>query len=104
MECKGPFWLSVFGSPPGTSSKGTNMKIGIVGAGNIGGALTRLFRATGHEVTVANSRGPESLAKLSAETGARAAVIEDAVRGQQDVVVAVPTNKDTSLPSQLFAT
>ena len=48
------------------------MKIGIVGTGNVGGALTRLFRAAGHEVTVANSRGPESLADLSAATGARA--------------------------------
>ena len=48
-------------------------KIALIGAGNIGGALTRLFRAAGHEVTIANSRGPESLAELSAETGARAA-------------------------------
>lgn len=79
------------------------MKIGIVGAGNIGGALTRLFRAAGHEVTVANSRGPESLAELSAETGARAAVIEDAVRGQEVVVVALPINKIPSLPRERFA-
>ena len=79
------------------------MKIGIVGAGNIGSALTRLFRATGHEVTIANSRGPESLADLSAETGARAAAMEDAVRGQEVVVVAVPTNKIPSLPRELFA-
>jgi predicted dinucleotide-binding enzyme len=86
-----------------TSSKGTNMKIGIVGAGNIGSALTRLLRAAGHEVTIANSRGPGSLADLSAETGARAAAIEDAVRGQEVVVVAVPTNKIPSLPRELFA-
>lgn len=79
------------------------MKIGIVGAGNIGSALTRLLRAAGHEVTIANSRGPESLADLSAETGARAAAIEDAVRGQEVVVVAVPTNKIPSLPRELFA-
>ena len=79
------------------------MKIGIVGAGNIGGALTRLFRAAGHDVTIANSRGPASLADLSAETGARAAAIEDAVRGQEVVVVAVPTNKILSLPRELFA-
>jgi predicted dinucleotide-binding enzyme len=79
------------------------MKIGIVGAGNIGGTLTHLFRAAGHEVTVANSRGPESLADLSAETGARAAVIDDAVRGQEVVVVALPMNKIPSLPPELFA-
>ena len=34
------------------------MRIGIIGAGNIGGALTRRLTALGHEVTVANSRGP----------------------------------------------
>src|ERR1700744_4040064 len=78
------------------------MKIGIVGAGNIGSALTHLFRAAGHEVTIANSRRPESLADLSAESGARAAVIEDAVRGQEVVVVAVPINKIPSLPRELF--
>jgi 8-hydroxy-5-deazaflavin:NADPH oxidoreductase len=79
------------------------MKIGIVGAGNIGGALTRLFRAAGHEVTIANSRGPESLAELSAETGATAAAIDDAVRGKEVVIVAVPAIKIPSLPRELFA-
>lgn len=48
------------------------MKIGIIGAGQIGSALTRRFRAVGHEVFVANSRGPETLAQLVAETGALA--------------------------------
>ena len=46
------------------------MKIGIIGAGNIGGTLTRRFTALGHKVFVANSRGPETLADLAAETGA----------------------------------
>jgi 8-hydroxy-5-deazaflavin:NADPH oxidoreductase len=36
------------------------MKIGIVGAGKIGGTLVRKLRASGHGVRVANSRGPES--------------------------------------------
>src|SRR3954453_12795673 len=36
-----------------------NMKIGIVGAGQIGGTLTRRLTALGHKVFVANSRGPE---------------------------------------------
>jgi hypothetical protein len=40
------------------------MKIGIIGAGQIGDTLTRRFRALGHEVFVANSRGPETLSDL----------------------------------------
>ena len=47
------------------------MKIGIIGAGQIGGTLTRRFTALGHEVAVANSRGPETLADLAAETRAK---------------------------------
>ena len=34
------------------------MKIGIIGAGQIGGTLTRRLTALGHEVAVANSEGP----------------------------------------------
>ena len=48
------------------------MRIGIIGAGNIGGALTRRLTALGHEVSVANSRGPGSLMAMTAQTGARA--------------------------------
>lgn len=44
------------------------MKIGIIGAGNIGGNLTRRLTALGHEVSVANSRGPQSPAALVEET------------------------------------
>jgi predicted dinucleotide-binding enzyme len=39
------------------------MKIGIIGAGQIGGTLTRRLTALGHQVVVANSRGPETLAQ-----------------------------------------
>ncbi|RYZ05166.1 MAG: NADP oxidoreductase [Myxococcales bacterium] len=46
------------------------MKIGVIGSGNIGGTLTRRLRALGHEVFVANSRGPASLEALARETGA----------------------------------
>ena len=45
------------------------MKIGIIGAGQIGGTLTRRLTALGHQVVVANSRGPETLSDLAAETG-----------------------------------
>ena len=45
---------------------GVDMKIGIIGAGQIGGTLTRRLTALGHDVSVANSRGPETLAALAA--------------------------------------
>jgi predicted dinucleotide-binding enzyme len=44
------------------------MKIGIIGAGQIGGTLTRRLTLLGHKVFVANSRGPETLGDLTAET------------------------------------
>jgi predicted dinucleotide-binding enzyme len=37
------------------------MKVAIIGSGNIGGNLAQLFAKAGHEVVIANSRGPQSL-------------------------------------------
>jgi predicted dinucleotide-binding enzyme len=37
------------------------MKIGIIGAGNIGATSARLFVRAGHEVALSNSRGGEGL-------------------------------------------
>ena len=79
------------------------MKIGIIGAGNIGGALARRFRATGHDVAIANSRGPASLQELARETGARPVTIEEVVQGVELVVVAIPMAQVASLPARLFA-
>ena len=79
------------------------MKIGIIGAGQIGGTLTRRFSALGHEVFVANSRGPETLTDLAAETGARAVSVPEAVRGVDLVVVTIPEKNIPSLPAGLFA-
>jgi 8-hydroxy-5-deazaflavin:NADPH oxidoreductase len=42
------------------------MKIGIIGAGNIGATLTRKLAGSGHEVKLANSKGPDSLRGLAA--------------------------------------
>jgi len=78
------------------------MKIGIIGAGHIGGTLTRRLAALGHEVSVANSRGPESLASLAAEAGARATAVADVVKGKDVVVVAVPLRSVLELPKGLF--
>jgi len=79
------------------------MNIGIIGAGNIGGALTRRFTAFGHSVKVANSRGPDSLAGLAAETGAKPVAVPDAVRDVDLVVVTIPLRNIPNLPAGLFA-
>src|SRR3954468_11777834 len=78
------------------------MKIGIIGTGNIGGALTRRLTALGHEVSIANSRGPESLKELAAATGARAVTGHEAARAGAGVVVTIPMRSVPGLPSDLF--
>ncbi|GAA3122910.1 NAD(P)-binding domain-containing protein [Streptomyces rameus] len=78
------------------------MKIGIIGAGNIGGNLTRRLTALGHDVSVANSRGPETLRELAEETGATAVRAEDAAKGAQVVVVTVPLKAVPDLPAGLL--
>jgi 8-hydroxy-5-deazaflavin:NADPH oxidoreductase len=78
------------------------VRIGIIGAGNIGGTLTHRLTALGHDVSVANSRAPETLSKLAAETGANAVTVEEAARGQDVVVVTIPEKKVPDLPSDLF--
>ena len=78
------------------------MKIGIIGAGHIGGTLTRRLAALGHDVSVANSRGPESLASLAAEAGAQATAITDVVKDKDVVVVTIPMKSVPELPKGLF--
>jgi predicted dinucleotide-binding enzyme len=79
------------------------MTIGIIGAGNIGGALTRRFRELGYAVSVANSRGPETLTQLAQETGASAVTVEQAARGNDVVIVTIPQKNISDLPADLFA-
>jgi predicted dinucleotide-binding enzyme len=79
------------------------MKIGTIGAGQIGGTLTRRLTVLGHKVFVANSRGPETLTDLAAETGATAVSVPEAVRGVDLVVVTIPMKNIPSLPAGLFA-
>ncbi|MFH8918943.1 MULTISPECIES: NADPH-dependent F420 reductase [Streptomyces] len=80
----------------------TRMKIGIIGAGNIGGTLTRRLTALGHEVAVANSRGPQTLADLASETGARAVSVSEVAPGADLVIVTIPEIRVPDLPSGLF--
>ena len=79
------------------------MRIGIIGAGQIGGTLTRRLTKLGHQVRVANSRGPETLAGLAAETGAKPVTVQEAVRDVDLVVVTIPEKNVPALPKGLFA-
>jgi len=79
------------------------MEIGIIGSGNIGGTLARHLTALGHKVSVANSRGPASLAALAADTGATAATVEQAASAQDVVIVAIPEKAIPRLSRDLLA-
>jgi predicted dinucleotide-binding enzyme len=78
------------------------MNIGIIGAGHIGGALVRRLTKLGHKVSVANSRGPDTLTALAKETGATPVTSKNAVRDKDIVVVTIPEKSITALPKDLF--
>jgi 8-hydroxy-5-deazaflavin:NADPH oxidoreductase len=69
------------------------MKIGILGAGHIGRTLARKLAAAGHDVTVANSRGPETIDAEALSTGARAVRMDEALRGVDVAILSIPLNK-----------
>jgi predicted dinucleotide-binding enzyme len=79
------------------------MNIGIIGAGHIGGTLTRRLTAVGHKVFVANSRGPETLITLAHDTGAQPVTVEEAARNGDIVIVTIPEKHIPELPRDLFA-
>ena len=79
------------------------MRIGIIGSGNIGGTLTRRFSALGHQVFVANSRGPETLKDLATETGATPVSVAEAAQNGEVVIVTIPEKNIPDLPHDLFA-
>lgn len=78
------------------------MKIGIIGAGNIGGNLTRRLTAAGHDVSVANSRGPQTLGALAEETGATPVTVERAADGADVVIVTIPLKAVPDLPDGIL--
>lgn len=78
------------------------MKIGIIGAGNIGATLARKLAAAGHDVKLANSKGPESLRDLASDVGATATTREEAVTGVDTVILSIPFSAHRDL-AELFA-
>lgn len=80
------------------------MKIGIIGAGNIGATAAKLFAKVGHEVAIANSRAPETLAEVVSEIGgnSKAVTAEEAMKFGEIVMVSIPLGKISELPSSGF--
>lgn len=79
--------------------------IGLIGAGHIGGQVARLAVASGYDVIVSNSRGPDSLSALVAELGpkARAATPLDAAGSGDLVVVTIPLKNYQTVPVEPLA-
>jgi predicted dinucleotide-binding enzyme len=79
--------------------------IGLIGAGHIGSQLARLAIASGYDVVLSNSRGPDTLSDLIAELGQRACAgtPEEAARAGDIVVVTVPLKNYRSVPVEPLA-
>lgn len=77
------------------------MKIGIVGCGYIGKTLVGELVAAGHDVKVANSRGPETIATEVAALGGQAVAIAEAVSDIEAVILSVPFGVVPSLAATL---
>lgn len=78
------------------------MKIGIIGVGNIGGALARKLKAAGHEVHVANSKGADGVRPFAEEIGATPVDARGAVEGADLVILSIPFPAVAKLPKDLF--
>jgi predicted dinucleotide-binding enzyme len=81
------------------------MKIGIIGAGQIGGTLAGLFADAGHQVAISNSRGPDTLAGLVKELGGavQALTAEQSAAFGDVVLVSVPFGRYREVPTEHVA-
>lgn len=79
------------------------MRIGIIGAGSMGRILARHLAKLGHQVSIANTRGPESLTAFATETGATPVSVLDSAKSGEIVILAIPTKAVPDLPPMLFA-
>lgn len=80
------------------------MEIGIIGSGNIGSILAGYFTKLGHHVSIANSRGPESLGEIAAKTGATPVTTEAAAGAKDLIIIAIPNKAIVNLPTEILST
>lgn len=66
------------------------MKIGILGTGHIGTTLVKKLSQAGHDVKVANSRGPDTIDTSMLRHGARAVTSAEAVKDVDVVIMSTP--------------
>jgi hypothetical protein len=78
------------------------MNIGIIGSGEMGSCLAEKLAKLGHKVSVANTRGPESLKQLTEDTLAEAATVHDVVKDKEVIIVSIHEKNVESLPKGLF--
>lgn len=78
------------------------MKIGIIGAGEIGGTLIRQYTKAGHKVKMANSSGTEKLKSLALETGALPVTLPDVITEVDVIVISIPLIGILKLPQGFF--
>jgi predicted dinucleotide-binding enzyme len=79
------------------------MEIGIIGSGNIGSTLAGHLTALGHQVTIANSRGPESLKEVAEKTGATPVTAEQAAGAKDLIIIAIPAKAMVKLPIDILS-
>jgi predicted dinucleotide-binding enzyme len=79
-----------------------NMKIAIVGTGNVGGSLARIYTRKGHTVSIANSSNSQALRELAKETGATPATVQDVAQGADVIILSIPTKAILKLPSEFI--
>ena len=81
------------------------MRIGVIGSGRIGGTVARLAARSGHEVAIANSRGPETVEPMAAEIshGARAATVDETAHFGVLILIAIPFRALDELPAEALA-
>ena len=77
------------------------MKISVIGAGAIGGNLARLLSRAGHDVLVADARGPEAVAAEVLEAGARAVELDAATADRDVIILSIPFSKQPELAGLL---
>jgi predicted dinucleotide-binding enzyme len=75
------------------------MNIGILGTGNIGKTLVTRLGQAGHDVKVANSRGPETIDTALLSFGAHAVTAEDALCDVEVVILSIPLNRIPTIAS-----